>query len=187
VYDPELGRWLSADPLESVTGEIAEMLPEGPGLYAYVGNDPINFIDSNGLGKVGFLIRTSQNLWRKVSGNTARRVLDNGGDVKVCGKGASGKAKKLAHEQWGGKKVRHDPHAAGQMKHWQFKNGGKGHVFYSGTMIGAFGSNWFTEAVDFLNPIRDAADLMQMADDADQEKQLNNDKASMLNGFCPRG
>jgi len=39
VYDPELGRWLSPDPL-GVSG--------GLNLYAYVGNDPINLIDPTG-------------------------------------------------------------------------------------------------------------------------------------------
>lgn len=44
VYTPEHGRWLSRDPLED-----AELLPEGPGLYGYVGNDPVNYWDPLGL------------------------------------------------------------------------------------------------------------------------------------------
>lgn len=43
AYDPELGRWLSRDPLAN-----AEMM-EGPNLYAYVGNNPVNLIDPDGL------------------------------------------------------------------------------------------------------------------------------------------
>jgi RHS repeat-associated protein len=43
AYDPELGRWLSRDPLPD-----AEML-QGPNLYAYVLNDPVNLIDPEGL------------------------------------------------------------------------------------------------------------------------------------------
>lgn len=35
--------WLSRDPLW-----MAESLPEGPNLYAYVGNDPINYYDPYG-------------------------------------------------------------------------------------------------------------------------------------------
>jgi RHS repeat-associated protein len=49
AYDAEMGRWLSADPMENVTGKMAEMLPEGSNLYAYVGNDPINGFDPMGL------------------------------------------------------------------------------------------------------------------------------------------
>jgi RHS repeat-associated protein len=44
VYDAGLGRWLSADIYPD-----AELLPEGTNLYAYVGNDPINFTDPLGL------------------------------------------------------------------------------------------------------------------------------------------
>jgi RHS repeat-associated protein len=43
AYDPQLGRWLSRDPLRN-----AEQL-EGPNLYAYVGNNPINATDPLGL------------------------------------------------------------------------------------------------------------------------------------------
>jgi len=41
-YDPELGRWLSRDPLEEEEGD-------GPNLYGYVLNNPIGGIDPTGL------------------------------------------------------------------------------------------------------------------------------------------
>jgi RHS repeat-associated protein len=44
AYDADLGRWLSRDPLT-----MAELLWEGPNLYGYVGNNPINLIDPFGL------------------------------------------------------------------------------------------------------------------------------------------
>jgi RHS repeat-associated protein len=43
AYDPELGRWLSRDPLENAE------LSVGPNLYAYVNNNPISNVDPLGL------------------------------------------------------------------------------------------------------------------------------------------
>jgi RHS repeat-associated protein len=43
AYDPELGRWLSRDPLSNAEDR------EGPNLYAYVKNEPVNRIDPEGL------------------------------------------------------------------------------------------------------------------------------------------
>jgi RHS repeat-associated protein len=43
AYDPELGRWLSRDPLRNAD------LIAGPNLYAYVGNEPISRRDPQGL------------------------------------------------------------------------------------------------------------------------------------------
>jgi RHS repeat-associated protein len=43
AYDPQMGRWLSRDPLHDAEET------EGPNLYAYVGNDPVNLIDPLGL------------------------------------------------------------------------------------------------------------------------------------------
>jgi hypothetical protein len=46
VYDPQTGRWLSKDPIEEEGGF---------NLYAYVGGDPINWIDLLGLVKINLL------------------------------------------------------------------------------------------------------------------------------------
>ena len=43
AYDSSHARWISRDPLKD-----AEMLPEGPNLYGYVANSPINYTDPTG-------------------------------------------------------------------------------------------------------------------------------------------
>jgi uncharacterized protein RhaS with RHS repeats len=42
-YDPQIQRWLNRDPLED-----AELLPDGPNLYEFVRNNPINWFDPDG-------------------------------------------------------------------------------------------------------------------------------------------
>jgi RHS repeat-associated protein len=47
AYDPELGRWLSRDPMED-----AILLPQGSNLYRYVANNPVSMTDPFGLFQV---------------------------------------------------------------------------------------------------------------------------------------
>jgi RHS repeat-associated protein len=46
AYDPQLGRWLSRDPLRNAE------VKQGPSLYAYVGNEPVSRIDPEGLATI---------------------------------------------------------------------------------------------------------------------------------------
>ncbi len=68
-YDPEAGRWTAADPSRFAGGST--------NLYAYVGNDPVNFNDPSGLSP---------------EGGCAFKVTRIGGDVRIhpdpCGKGS---------------------------------------------------------------------------------------------------
>ncbi|MFC1809099.1 RHS repeat-associated core domain-containing protein, partial [Candidatus Omnitrophota bacterium] len=43
-YDPRIGRWITKDPMGMI---------DGPNLYAYVGNNPVNFVDYWGYFKFG--------------------------------------------------------------------------------------------------------------------------------------
>ncbi len=53
-YDPEIGRWLTLDPLGFI---------DGPNKYLYVGNNPVNWIDAWGLTKEEILAAYN---WLKV-------------------------------------------------------------------------------------------------------------------------
>ncbi len=52
-YDPETGQWTTRDPVGFAGGQFS--------LYAYVGNDPLNYVDPSGTGPfLGFLNRNRQ-------------------------------------------------------------------------------------------------------------------------------
>jgi RHS repeat-associated protein len=55
-YNPTTGRWINRDPLgesgfEALRLRIADLFGDGPNLYAFVGNNPVNTIDLFGLVK----------------------------------------------------------------------------------------------------------------------------------------
>ena len=158
-YHAALGRWVKQDPVG---------YRDSINLYEYVGSDPASWVDPSGEGKVGFLIKCAKGAWRRVSKNRARRALKDKQDVLVQGKGAAKDAKKLGKENFGNKNTRHDGHNGGR-PHWQHKNGGRGHVFYetisSLTAVSIFGDNFFGNEIDFVNPISDIKDIIDLGSD----------------------
>ena len=48
-YDPNVGRFISKDPFAGFTSDVQSL-----NRYAYVGNNPVNYIDSTGLWELGF-------------------------------------------------------------------------------------------------------------------------------------
>jgi RHS repeat-associated protein len=74
AYDADTGRWLSRDTLRN-----AEM-KEGPNLYAYVRNNPVNLTDPLGLAGVGGCCddeRKNLERWRKVCPDALKIAGDN--------------------------------------------------------------------------------------------------------------
>jgi RHS repeat-associated protein len=72
AYDADFGRWLSRDPLG-----WAELLPEGPNVYGYVGGNPINHVDPLGLmSKCG---------WAALAGVTGALLTAGSGYLIIVG------------------------------------------------------------------------------------------------------
>lgn len=151
-YAPSIGRFLQPDPLGFV---------DGPNVYAYVGNDPLNASDPTG--EVRWLIRMVNGGLRTVQRDQAERALRRGADVRAEGPGASRQARGLARSVWGRRTTRHDAHAEGQRPHYQHRNGGRGHVFYGAA---AAVSDAASGAAD---SVQAAVEAVGMAGDATSE------------------
>jgi RHS repeat-associated protein len=92
AYEAELGRWISQDPSIS-----ALALPEGPNLYAYVGNKPTGFLDPTGQSAVGaggigvgvaviftgVCVKIVENTWRQFQ-NPYEGTIDPSQRLKHC-------------------------------------------------------------------------------------------------------
>lgn len=80
-YDPQIGRWISEDPLE--------FGGNGPNFYAYAGNDPIVNLDPSGCGfidcvkAIAELERALQELARREAENAAAEKCDKGHDKAI--------------------------------------------------------------------------------------------------------
>jgi uncharacterized protein RhaS with RHS repeats len=127
-YSPQLQRFISEDPIGFTAGDI--------NLYAYVQNNPTNYIDPEGFSPVGWVIRLTESgyqkaraLFSKADAVRARRQEEN----------VLAKNRQMAHEienaNSGGKGiVRHPGHQLDEssrgMPHYQTP-GKLGHTFWS--------------------------------------------------------
>jgi RHS repeat-associated protein len=58
-YDPGMGRWVAKDPI-GFRGRDTN-------LYRYCGSDPVNFVDATGKGKVGVALRWTKKAWHHIT------------------------------------------------------------------------------------------------------------------------
>ena len=158
-YDAETGRWLSKDPIG---------LSGGLNLYAFCGGDALNYLDSNGCGKVKIFTLTVKGIRKYISRDSAKKILKTGkgATVTVEGKGVNKKAKRLAEEVTEKRVVRHDPHREGCHSHYQPKSGGF-HVNVPCANIGVtmLGDGFLGNAVDFFNPLSDIQDIFDIVEE----------------------
>jgi RHS repeat-associated protein len=54
-YNPEIGRWTAEDPIRFLSGDV--------NFYAYVGNDPVNYVDLDGLSRNNTKCNTTGLQW----------------------------------------------------------------------------------------------------------------------------
>jgi len=69
-YDPAIGRWTAKDPIR--------FAGDGPNLYGYVLNDPVNWVDSNGRGPTAdALCKEAKKRKCSISQETCEAIADN--------------------------------------------------------------------------------------------------------------
>jgi len=174
-YSPTLGRFLQTDPIG---------YEDDVNLYAYVSNDPQNYADETGHGKLAFFMRVlrgGRSYWKEVTQKKAfREISRRKTDFRVEGGGSSKKAKQLQRTVSGSRTKRHDGHELenGQTgrPHYQDKSGGPPHTFYSAaaaltatsylTESSTTAQRTTAEVIDFFNPFSDIKTAMELSDEA---------------------
>ena|GEM_PF-1125749 len=165
-YQPELGRFERIEPVSSTDDESA---------YVYSGDSPVAYIDFDGESKVKIIAKTVKGLAKKISRESAVKIMRRGGDVAIeKRKGLRQPAKQIARQAFGKKGVIHSgrrqsPH---NLPHGQHKTGKGGHIYYTRTHvpwsnIGVIicGDNIVGEAADFFNPLGDVEEVINIVKD----------------------
>jgi RHS repeat-associated protein len=155
-YDPQVGLFLSIDPVTAYSGDSAHF-----NRYSYAYNNPYTFVDPDGAkGKVAWLVELGTNSMRKIARLTheqavrARRAGQNvlgdrrqvSSKIETAAHGRSDQLKHAGHELEDGSKG---------LPHYQ-TDGVKGHSFWgklsAGLIVYADGLDRAAEYADVLDP-----------------------------------
>lgn len=172
-YDASVGRWTTKDPI-GFEGESAN-------LYTYVDNDPVNYIDPLGNGKVGLIIKISKAAWHHIfNRHVARNIFRHKSKFakpaqikKLAIKTVSCPTKvtvrsngRKIYEKKFGRAIGTNGETVMRVVVDKFNNvitafptavmtlGSLGHII--------FGNNIFGEVVDFVNPFSDVKDVIEL-------------------------
>ncbi len=181
-YDPSSGRYLTPDPVGILSDEYSLELNH---LYNYVDNDPINYVDPEGFGRIGLGVKIAKKAWNHIA---KRHVNRNAFKHKSKFKDPSKIKRDL------NKTVRNPDHITQQVERTLYEKdlgreigtrGEKiqrvvvdkyGNVITSfpsksfkipGAALGItlFGDNFFGHAVNFFNPLSDVQDIIDLFQD----------------------
>lgn len=163
-FNPSLQRFISEDPLRQRGGDI--------NFYAYVSNDPLSYVDPDGLSKVNTVIKIVRRVGghmferRTVSMSDAQHARRHGDDVRVLNNRRMARQIETGafrNQRGAGKVIHHDAHEGrGFRPHYQ-TNGKRGHTFYGfipGMGLGSriadrTGCSECGDLVDLFNPMED--------------------------------
>jgi len=130
-YDPSIQRFLSEDPIGFLSGDY--------NFYRYVRNDPVNFVDPEGLSPAGWIIRLTRTGMRKISPvrdvASAQRARRQGQNVLARDRQTARQIERGANG--GIDTLRHRGHDLGDgntgRPHYQ-TNGRYGHTFWQAAL-----------------------------------------------------
>ena len=183
-YDANLGRWTNKDPIGFAGGLM--------NLYDYVGQDPVNFVDPSGYGKIGLIfkvIRTNgmglKKVGKPISTKQAKNRLKKEKDILAPNEKV---ARDLQKTEVGKpiKDIGHkDPNGGSNVGRDHYHDAARenGHAFYgAGILPGAtlgndiLGDNIFGDILNFFNPLSDLQDIMDLLYGSDEEENPQIDK-----------
>ena len=170
-YEPETGRWLSPDPI-GISG--------GLNLYAFCGNDPVNFVDPEGESWVGKLtvVGTKKILRTETARRMIRKAVKQKSGQNFIANGMSkSEIKRFMKKTFPGKEIQYhdcDQTAKKFGDHFQLSpNPGKVHLFigenyrkFAGmlTVSNYTDNQCLGNIFDIINPLSTPQDIIDLID-----------------------